>query len=141
MTLSVDDSYFDYAFNLTTAELSLLAETTEGTAFVSQRDREIGIVKGNKIIVYSSTLSKKLETKRSEKSRIANFSLLQSPMTMFIREQGTGYDVATFNLQTSVETAIDSISMPYAILAPNGRTAITPRDGGDSAQFVELPNA
>lgn len=59
LTLSVGDSYFDYAYDFSDAALTLLAETTEGTAFVAHRDREIGIVKGSRITTYDNHVEKK----------------------------------------------------------------------------------
>lgn len=141
LTLSVGDSYFDYAYDFSDAALTLLAETTEGTAFVAHRDREIGIVKGSRITTYDNHVEKKTEVKRTEKNRIAHFSLLPSPLAMFVREQDGGYEVAAFNLQTSIETVVDTIWLPYTIVSPNGRTAVTVSEGSDAVQFVELPNA
>ncbi|MBP9852046.1 MAG: hypothetical protein KBC67_02170 [Candidatus Pacebacteria bacterium] len=141
LTLGFDDGYFDYAANLKTNSLSLLAETTEGIAFTSAREREMATLKGNKITLYGSEGEKKIEAKRTDKSRISNFELLPSPLALFVREQGDAYDVATFNMTTLIETAVEDIWLPYVIVSPNGKSAVTVKEGNDSAQFVDLPNA
>lgn len=138
-TLGSDDGFFDYSFDVTTNKLSLLAETSEGTAFSAIRDREIGILKANKLSLYDIHGNKKLDVKRIEKSEIANVSLLPSA-ALFVRVAPDGYEVAKFNIETAVETVLDTINLPYVVVAPNGKMAVTVAEESSGAQFIEIPN-
>jgi hypothetical protein len=139
ITLGFDDGYFDYAFDFTDNSLKLLAETTEGIAFTSVGPRAIATFKGNRISLYDSRAMKISETRRTERSRVVNFSLLSQTTALLIRESDTGYEAATFNLISGAETPVEEMWLPYAVIAPNNRSAVTVPEGNDRAQFIELP--
>ena len=140
LTLGADDGSYDYGYVVSNHDLTLVAETSEGIAFTSNRDKQVATLKGNKISVYNSTIIKTFEAKRSEKSRVVYFSLLPNNATFLVREKGTKYDSALLNLKTLVETTLEGMTVPYALISPNGRSAITVKDGNSSAQFIDISN-
>ncbi|MEN9582624.1 MAG: hypothetical protein RL641_578 [Candidatus Parcubacteria bacterium] len=140
-TLGHDDNSFDYTYDFSNDTLTLLAETSEGLAFTSTKDKEIATLKGNKISLYDNHAVKIAEAKRSEKSKVVNFSLVPSKSVFLIREKGKKYDSAIFNIDFAQETVLENLWLPYAIIAPNGKSAITVEEGNDAAHFIDIPVA
>lgn len=139
LTLGIDDSYFDYTYNFSSNKLTLLAETTEGLAFTSVKDRGVGTLKGNRISIYDKNGEKIQESKREEKSRIANFAMTSPYSAFLIREKGKLYDSAIFNINNSTEETLEDLHVPYVIVSPNGRSAVTISEDSDSANFIIIP--
>lgn len=139
LTLGFDGGTFDYGFYLATNTLSLIAETSEGIAFTGVRDGQVATLKGNKITVYDSHLEKIADAKRTAKTSVANFSLLPLSQSLLVLNKDKGYDLATFNLKTTTETMIENIWLPYVVLSPSTKNAVTVGEGNDNVHFINIP--
>ncbi len=139
LTLGYDAGSFDYAFDFSNNSLKLIAETSEGIAFTSVAYRQLATLKGNKISLYDVNAEKVSETKRSEKSKVANFFLLPPPSIFLIREKGASFDSSLFNLSDGTERVLKDLWQSKALVAPNYRNAIVIKKGGSSVEFVDIP--
>lgn len=138
ISLGADDGTFDYGLDFSNGNLSLIAETSEGIAFTGSRDGKIATLKGARLTLYGAHLEKISDLKRTSKGNIANFFLLPPTRALLFIEKDKGYDIATFDMETSVETVIKNIWLPYAVLSPTGKNAVTVNAGNDNVDFFDI---
>ncbi len=136
LTLGYDDGSYDYAYDFSNKNLKLFAETSAGVAFTDVVNKTLATFKANTVAVFDTSFTKISEVKRTEKTSVVGFDLATPNLAFFVRENDTTYEAASFDLSSGIETALGAMTSPRAIVAPNGRSAVTV--GSKSALFIDI---